>query len=131
MAAMGNPYQQYKQNSVNTAGPGELVLMMYDGALKCCRQACSFIEQKDIQNSNNSIIKAQKIITELMSSLDMNYQVSNNLYSLYSYMNSRLIQANINKDVQTIKEIETMLEELKDAWKEAVRINRQQVYSHS
>ncbi|MFS8652347.1 MAG: flagellar export chaperone FliS, partial [Caldibacillus sp.] len=69
--SMANPYQAYRRNAVNTATPGELTLMLYDGCLKFIRLAKEAINNNDIQAKNTNIQKAQNIITELMVTLDM------------------------------------------------------------
>ena len=92
-----NPYQQYQEQSVMTASPGELTLMLYNGCIKFINQAKLFIEQKNIEKANNAIIRAQDIIQELMVTLNMDYEISKNLAALYDYMNRRLIDANISK----------------------------------
>ncbi|MDW7674420.1 MAG: flagellar export chaperone FliS [Bacillota bacterium] len=124
--ALNNPYQQYQQNNVYTATPGELTLMLYNGAIKFLKQAKVAIEEKNIEEANNKICRVQDILAELMSSLNMDIEISNNLYALYDFMNNRLIEANIKKESKMIDEVEGMLVELRDTWKEVIKINRQQ-----
>lgn len=69
--AITNPYQSYQQNSVNTASPGELTLMLYNGCLKFINLAKKAIEDKKMEEKNVNLIKAQKIIQELMVTLNM------------------------------------------------------------
>jgi flagellar protein FliS len=123
---LNNPYQQYQQNTVNTATPGELTLMLYNGGLKFLKQAKIAIAEKNIKEANNKICRVQDIITELMSSLNMEIEISKSLYALYDFMNDRLIQANIKKDVKLLEEVEGLLEEMRDTWKEVIKLNRQQ-----
>lgn len=119
--AMANGYQQYKQNSVLTASPEELTLMLYDGCLKFMRQAKVFIEDKNIEGAHVSITKAQAIIEELDVTLNMDIPISESLRPLYQFMTEQLIEANIKKDAQYIDTIYPMVEELRDTWKEAMR----------
>lgn len=119
--AMANGYQQYKQNSVLTASPEELTLMLYDGCLKFMRQAKVFIEEKNIEGAHVSITKAQAIIEELDVTLNMDIPISESLRPLYQFMTEQLIEANIKKDAQYIDTIYPMVEELRDTWKEAMR----------
>lgn len=119
--AMANGYQQYKQNSVLTASPEELTLMLYDGCLKFMRQAKVFIEDKNIEAAHASITKAQAIIEELDMTLNMDIPISESLRPLYQFMTEQLIEANIKKDAQYIDTIYPMVEELRDTWKEAMR----------
>ena len=83
-----NPYAQYKNTQIQTATPGQLILLLYEGGIKFCKLAKLSIEEKNIMNANNYIIKIQDIVSELMSSLDMKsgIDIANNLYSLYDYM---------------------------------------------
>lgn len=119
--AMANGYQQYKQNSVQTASPEELTLMLYDGCLKFMRQAKIFIVEKKVPEAHNSIMRAQAIIEELNLTLNMDIPVSLNLRQLYVFMLEQLIEANASKDAQYIDTIYPMVEELRDTWKEAMR----------
>lgn len=125
---MTNPYQQYQQNQVNMASPAELTLMLYDGIVKFTKQAKMYIDEKNVEKANNSIIRAQAILTELISTLDMNYDISKNLYSLYDYMNRRLIDANISKDKAALDEVQGLAEEFKTTWSEVVKQVRKATY---
>lgn len=126
--AINNPYAAYQQNSITTASPGELTLMLYNGCLKFITQASKAMEDSNIQDKNVNIQKAQKIITELMITLNKDYEVSKNLEALYDYMNRRLIEANIKNDQTILKEVENLVVEFRDTWKQAIQINRQQQY---
>lgn len=124
---MNNSYQQYQQNSIFTARPEELTLMLYNGAIKFLNMAKMNIEQNEIENAHNNIIRAEDIILELMSTLDMQYEVSNNLYQLYDFMNNWLIQANFHKldgGVKKIDDVLKLLQDLRDTWAEAMKIAR-------
>lgn len=120
--AMKNPYSQYKENSVKTAGPEELTLMLYNGAIKFIGQGKIFIEQKNIPKTNEAIQKAQDIIQELNVTLKMDYEVSNNLRSLYTYILEKLVDANIKKDTAALDEALEMVTSLRDTWKEAMKL---------
>ncbi|MFT9598164.1 flagellar export chaperone FliS [Mesobacillus sp.] len=123
--AMNNPYQSYQQNSVNTASPGELTLMLYNGCLKFINLAKHAIRSKDIQSKNTNIQKAQKIVQELMVTLNMELEVSQNMMSLYDYMNRRLIEANIQNDTAILEEVEVLVTDFRDTWKQVIQLNRQ------
>lgn len=118
---MQNPQEVYLRNQVNTARPEDLTLMLYNGAIKFLNQAKMAIEKKDIPKANSSLVKTQDIITELMTTLNMDYEISKSLVSLYDYMKNRLIEANIAKDVAAIVEIESMLLELRNTWATAMK----------
>lgn len=128
MTANLSAQQAYKQNSVTTASPGELTLMLYNGCLKFLIKSKKAIKEKNIQEKNENLIKAQAIISELMATLNMDIEISKNMFSLYEYMNHRLVEANIQNDVEKIKEVEGLVTEFRDTWKEVIRINRQQQF---
>ncbi|MEH6937376.1 flagellar export chaperone FliS [Bacillus sp. JJ664] len=127
--ALKNPYEQYQQNSVNTASPGELTLMLYNGCLKFITLGKQAILDKNIEAKNTNIIKAQKIIQEFMVTLDMHQDVSKNLMPLYDYLNSQLIDANLKNDIAILDEVAGFVTELRDTWKEAIQVNRQKTFT--
>lgn len=127
--AINNPYQAYQQNSVSTASPGELTLMLYNGALKFMRLAKKGIEEKNLELKNTNLIKAQKIIQELMVTLNTDIELSKSMLSMYDYMNRRLIEANIKNDSEIIEEVEALMTEFRDTWKQVIQTNRQQAFS--
>ncbi|HEY4624083.1 MAG TPA: flagellar export chaperone FliS [Solibacillus sp.] len=128
MTTNTNAFNAYKQNSVTTASPGELTLMLYNGCLKFLGKAKVAMEQKDIQEKNHNIQRAQAIIAELMSTLNMDIEISKQMLPLYEYMNRRLVEANIKNDAAIIEEVEGLVTEFRDTWKEVIKITRQQQY---
>lgn len=114
-------YDQYKRSSVETVSPGKLLLMLYDGALKNINNATLAIKDNNINQAHNDIVKTQDIVVELMSTLDMSYDISKSLFSLYDYIMNRLIEANINKDAVILEEVGAFVGELRDTWQEAVK----------
>ncbi|QFT90639.1 Flagellar protein FliS [Bacillus sp. THAF10] len=127
--AMKNPYQAYQQNSVNTASPGELTLMLYNGALKFMKMAKKGIEEKNIEMKNTNLIKAQKIIQELMVTLDTSQEVGKSMMIMYEYMLRRLIDANVKNDVKVVEEVESHMTDFRDAWKQVIQTSRQQAFA--
>ena len=121
--ALPNAYAQYNNNKVMTASPAELTLMLYEGAIKFCNIAQVAIEEKDVQKAHNNIIKAQRIIDYLRQTLDMKYAVAQDFENIYSYLGTRLIQANIKKDPEILKEVNEHLHSVRDTWKQVMRIN--------
>lgn len=113
----------YKQNSINTASPARLTLMLYDGAVKFCNIALEGIDEKDITKANNNIIKAEKIIVELRATLDMKYPVANEFDRVYDYIYRRLVEANMKKDKDILNEALKHIKTMRDTWKEVMRIN--------
>ncbi|WP_108308264.1 flagellar export chaperone FliS [Metalysinibacillus jejuensis] len=129
MVAQSSAHNAYKQNSVTTASPGELTLMLYNGCLKFLTLAKKAMLDKDIQTKNTNLQKAQAIITELMVTLDMNVPISKEIQPLYDYMNRRLLEANIKNDPAIIDEVAGLMTEFRDTWKEVIRLNRQQQHA--
>jgi flagellar secretion chaperone FliS len=126
--AVNNPYQSYQQNSVNTASPGELTLMLYNGCLKFIHLAKAAIVEKNIEKKNTNLLKAQKIIQELMVTLNLELEVSKNMLPLYDYVNRRLIEANIKSDIAILEEAEEFVQDFRDTWKQVIQINRQKQF---
>jgi len=97
--------------------------MLYDGAVKFLNLALECMGKKHAgyEKGSNYIIKVQDIVTELMVSLDFEKgdAIAKSLFSLYLYMNRRLIEANIQKDTAIIEEVKKILTELRGAWVEA------------
>ena len=120
-----NPYlKQYQQNAVTTASPEQILIMLYDGAIQFLNKAKRAMEEHNIEETHNNIMRTERIITEFMNTLDMEIggEVAKNLYSLYKYLNYRLVQANIKKDISMIDEVLAHLKDLKQTWEEAIRI---------
>jgi flagellar protein FliS len=120
-----NPYQSYQQNSVLTASPGELTLMLYNGCLKFIHIAKIGMSEKNYEKKNTYILKAQDIIRELMVTLNEEMEISKQLMPLYDYLYRRLIQANIKNDPAILDEVEGFVTEFRDTWKQVIQINRQ------
>lgn len=123
--ALPNAYAQYANSKILTASPGELTLMLYDGAIKFCNLAEAAIEQKDIPKAHNNIMKVERIIDYLRQTLDMKYEVAQDFENIYVYLSQRLIEANIKKDKEILEEVNTHLHAVRDNWKEVMRINRE------
>lgn len=116
-----NAYQVYQNNQVNTASKGKLLLMLYDGGLKFLRLSILALEEKNFEKTNEYLKKTQNIIHELMVTLNFDAgEIAKNLYSLYDFMNHELIQANIQKDIEKIKNIQSMMEELRNTFAEII-----------
>lgn len=123
--AIGNPYQAYQSNSVTTASPGELTLMLYNGCLKFIKIARKAIEENNIEAKNTNLQKAQNIIREFMVTLNMDVEVSKDMMAMYDYMNRRLMEANLKNDLDILAEVEGHVTEFRDTWKEVIQLNRQ------
>ena len=118
----------YKQNTVLTATPEELTLILYEGAIKFMKIAKYSIENRDMERAHSSLIRAQDIILELNYSLDMNYEISKDFRSLYNFIHEKLVDANINKDIKSIDDALEITNEMKDTWKEVMKQIKLKVY---
>lgn len=109
----------YHNTTVTTQNRGRLIVLLYDGAIKFLRQAAVNIQAKDYQAKGRNIRKAQDIILELNTVLDMENggEVASNLRSLYNFLNHHLTQANVKCDADMIQEVIRILETLNQSWK--------------
>ena len=114
-----NGFHAYQETAVTTQNRGRLIVMLYDGAIKFLRQAIVDIGRNDFEAKGKHIARAQDIIYELNTVLDLEKggQVAQNLRSLYNFMQRHLSQANIRKDTQMLQEVIGMLEELNQSWR--------------
>jgi flagellar secretion chaperone FliS len=115
----------YRSNAVLTASPGQLVLMLFDGALKAMALAREAFNQPEgdarrIEIINHQLQKAQNILNELQAGLNMEAggDFAKTLYRLYDYHTRRLFEANLRKDVAPVIEVEGLVGSLRDAWSE-------------
>ncbi|WP_258921835.1 flagellar export chaperone FliS [Heyndrickxia coagulans] len=127
--ATRNPYQAYQNNSIATASPGELTLMLYNGCLKFIHLAKKSIENKNFEEKNQNIQKAQNIIRELMMTLDTGkFEEAEKMLSLYDFILRELIQANVKNDVSKLDTAEELVAGFRDTWKQVIQANRRQTY---
>ena len=117
-----NPFKSYRQVATQTAPPGQLVLMLFDGALKSLDCAllgfkCEDFAERNLQVHNN-LARALDIIRELNGSLDMDAggQLADTLRNLYDYFERKITASNFNKNPDGIREITPMLKQLRDSW---------------
>lgn len=114
----------YQKNAIMTASKAELTLMLYDGAIKFCNIALSGFENKDYEKINTNLKKAQAIITEFRATLDRKYPVWEDFERVYDYIYRCLIDANIHKDEEKLQEALKYIREMRDTWKEVMRLNK-------
>lgn len=115
---MRNAAGAYRSNSILTASPAELTLMLYNGAIKFCSLAIDNTEKKNIQEAHNYNMRVQDIITELRITLDKSYEIANEFDKFYIYILELLRDGNINKNVEKLKEAKWLITEFRDTWKE-------------
>ncbi|MCS7204510.1 MAG: flagellar export chaperone FliS [Leptospiraceae bacterium] len=116
-------YDSYKDTEILTADQGKLILMLYDGAIRFLNVAIDNMDFRKYDIVNNNIIKAQDIITELMLSLNLEEggEIARNLFNIYAYLKKRLLEGNIKKDIEILKEVIYHLTTLRSAWEEAAK----------
>ena len=117
-------YAAYANNKVTTATPADLVLMLYEGAIKFCNIAVAAIENNDIQKAHNNLGKAQNIILEFQASLDYKYATAKDFNEVYTYLLRRLREANMKKDTEIVEEVLKHLRTMRDTWKEVMRLTK-------
>lgn len=123
MATYNKAAAQYQKNSVQTASPARLTLMLYDGAVKFANIALEAMEEGDVEKAHNNIIKVQNIIVEFRTTLDMKYPVAKDFDVVYDYIYRRLVEANMRKDKEIMEEALKYIKEMRDTWKEVMRLN--------
>ena len=125
MGYNANPVDAYRQTRVKTASQGQIIVMLYDEALRQIDLATRGLESgtRQLDRIHNAICKTQDIFTELMTSLDFENggQVSENLFNLYMYFNNQLMEANVKKDVSYLQHLRPLVQSLRDAWEEAAK----------
>ncbi|CEK39045.1 flagellar export chaperone FliS [Paraclostridium sordellii] len=114
-----NPYNAYKQNSVNTASKEKLLIMLVDGAVKYTKIARMAILEKNIEKAHKELTRVQDIFLELMITMDKDSnKFMKDLYNVYEFIKSQLAMANIKKDVKIIDNVLPLIEEIRDMWHE-------------
>lgn len=119
-------YAAYANNKVMTASPGELTLMLYDGAIKFCNLAMEAVDEGEVEKAHTNIVKVEHIIEEFQSTLNHKYPVADDFEAVYSYLMRRLREANVKKDRVILEEVLGHLRTMRDAWKEVMRLAKMQ-----
>ena len=117
---------QYLENTVNSASPEQLMLMLYDGAIRFISLGIQAIENGQIDKRAYYINKTSAIVSEFAATLDhsMDPKLAEDLDALYSYMLSRMLDANLKNDTAPLVEVKKMLSELRATWTQAIEINK-------
>ena len=126
--AYTNAISTYRETRVKTASQGQLILMLYDEAVKDLDRGLDLLKMNsggkknpgNIEKISKSILKTQEIITELTVSLDFEQggEIAKNLFSLYTWFNKELLESNISQDAKRITAVRNLLNELRSAWAE-------------
>jgi len=112
--------KEYQANSVGTADQKQLIIMLYEGALRFIGEAERHMATfKTYDKANNSILRAQDILTELMVSLNLEQggEIGQNLFNLYAYCKTQMLEANVEKKVELLRQPKKIITELLEAWK--------------
>lgn len=119
---MGYGQQQYKKTQVATVDRGRLIVLLYEGAISFLMKSKACLDDNDIPSACNFINRAQDIIEELNSSLNMDEggDIAANLRRLYMFMGDELVKAKIKQNGDTLDDVIRMLSTLNDAWRQAV-----------
>jgi flagellar secretion chaperone FliS len=121
-------FNQYQNNQVTTASPEQLLIMLYDGAIRFVRQAAEAMAAGERMRKLESISKALGIVAELANTLDheVGGEIAENLDALYHFMIRELTQANLKNDAEKLNVVEDLLCGLRETWMQAIEINRQE-----
>jgi flagellar protein FliS len=115
-------YRQYQTTQVRTAGPAQLTLMCYDGALRFLKQARAAMEARDYETQNAFIDKTQALLSELINGLDFAQggDIARDLDRIYRYLHGRLTHATLRDDLAALDEARAHVTDLRDAWAQAM-----------
>lgn len=116
MYEMNNAFQTYKQQKILTANPIELIILLYDGCIKQLKIATLAVEEKDYERANESMQKAQRIMMELLNSLDLRYSIAKDLMMLYEFLIRQIMDGNASKNAQKLVDVIRILGELRESW---------------
>ena len=119
-----NPYlKQYKQTQIDTTPKEQILVMLYEGAVRFLHLAKEGFDENNIEKIHNNIIKVQNIITEFQVNLDMEAggEFSQTLFDLYEFLSRQLLKANVRKDTEALDIVIKHMTELRDTWKQAVK----------
>ncbi len=119
---MTNPAAEaYKRQQIMTATPEALTLMLYNGCLRFLSEGMKALEEKKYEAANTALQKSQKIINEFRMTLKMEYEISKQLMPLYDYCYDRIFIGNLKSDLAPLKEAQSIMTELRDAWAQAMK----------
>ena len=119
---MYQPYEQYRRVQMETANSVELVVLLYQGAIRFLNRAAIAIERRDLGEAHANLIRSQEIIAELRCCLNPQAgEMAERFRKLYTFMLERLTEANVSKRRKPIDEVLGLLQPLLSAWQEIVR----------
>jgi flagellar protein FliS len=114
-----NPYVAYRQAQITTADPIDLIILLYEGAIRFTSNAIAALAEREYEQAHRSFVRAQDIVLELLSCLDLEHgAVAKNLAAIYAYLYRQLVEANIRKDPATAREVVRHLHALLASWQQ-------------
>lgn len=125
-----SPYDKYRQSAVQTSSPSQLVLMLFDGAIRFAKTGMDGIDERDFGKVSLFLGKAQSIVNELLATLDRTYEVSNNLAAMYEYINYLFVESNLKKSKEQAEEAIGYLLELRQTFAQAAKMTAGQDLQH-
>ncbi|MGD8190276.1 flagellar export chaperone FliS [Brevibacillus ginsengisoli] len=123
---MNNAAQAYQMNSINTASPADLTMMLYNGGIKFIKQTKAAIQDNKLDKAHEYNVRTQDILSELIITLNRDYPISEQFLLLYDYMLQRLVEANMKKDIEILEEVEGYFVQFRDTWREAIALSKKQ-----
>ena len=119
---------QYQSTQVQTASPEQILIMLYDGAIRFSRQATEFMLAGQMTAKAEKISRVIAIVSELANTLDheIGGEIAEELDALYNFMIRELTQANLQNDADKLTVVENLLSDLRETWMQAIEINRQE-----
>jgi len=126
---LNNPYQKYKELSINTLTPEELLIFTYEELALDINRAIISINKKNLADAHTFITKAEKIVMYLIDILDIKYPISTKLLQIYEYIYLQLIYANTYKNEETLTQILSIVTDMKATWQQAEKEIRQKSHN--
>ncbi len=109
-----------------TSSKEELVLMLFDGAVKFCNMAKIALEKNEFDKVNDNLTKVRDIILEFRNNLDFKYPVAKDFDNMYAYIYDTLTTANLKKDMELIDEALGRIKTMRETWLEVMEKNKEQ-----
>jgi len=121
--AQGRPYQAYQNTQVQTSNQKQLLVLMFDGMNRFMNQAIRSIGENDIEVAHTNLHRTGQILLELLSTLreDKGGEIAANLKKIYVFCYERIVIANLKKDVQEIRDVQVVINNLGDGWRQIGR----------
>ncbi|WP_150270498.1 flagellar export chaperone FliS [Paenibacillus tepidiphilus] len=127
---ISSPYEKYRQSSVQTSSPAQLLLMLFDGAVRFAKMAIDGIESADMDKMTVNFGKAQAIVRELTNTLDHSYEVSKGLATMYEYISYLFTEANLKKSKAQAEEAIGYLQDFRQTFAQAAKLAAGQNVQH-